>query len=548
MYKVDDATEFEDGNISILDLTKTELIKQAMYSEISDFLNTLKPKPGRSYLHVNMLGSSDIYGPTRNGDYFSSETLQKYYKTFQTTPAKFFKHHRNKKDSPSFGTVIFSAYNPVMQRIELIVEADEATSKEIDSLIAQGMFPKTSMACRLPYDVCSICGNKARTRDEYCAHLMFEMNKLYPDGRKVYAINDNNITWFDCSWVARPADPTSSILTKVAEDMPEMSAAERAEIEGFTEKLAKVVKWADLIKDIGDSGNIMDNVTQTVLDTTEDLPMSLTDVLKNYSLNDSLAAMASLGISPSLAFLAELIAKIYIGDGYEGIGDLVEGYMEQIPEKDKHAQIPIIKLESPQSQVNPNLIAALAPFVPKSSLIKAAIEKRAANIGSGVGYAHNGPAIEPTYEEQQEQVQTAVSQAQAIQIGYGKLLFGLGISALLAKHFISKEIDQRMREQQNLHVPVNYAKIGILKQSDYVVASRMSKASTAQYVGNKERTSIGGEEINTLGLARKLLKKTRTTVGKKLATILKTINTGERIGSELVGSVINKGNYKNGKN
>ena len=106
MIKSNNGTDFEDGSISLLNLSKKGLEKVAACSEITDYLKALKPIPGRSYLHVNMLGSSEIYGPTKNGDFFSTETLQRFHKTFQTTPAKFFKHHQNKSHSPSFGIVI----------------------------------------------------------------------------------------------------------------------------------------------------------------------------------------------------------------------------------------------------------------------------------------------------------------------------------------------------------------------------------------------------------------------------------------------------------
>ena len=520
MIKSNDSTEFEDGNLSILDLSSKEgLEKVAAYSEITEFLKTLKPVPNRSYLHVNMLGSSEVYGPTKNGDFFSTETLKKFHKTFQTTPAKFFKHHQNKSHSPSFGVVVFSTFNPVMKRIELIVEADEATSKELDAMMAKGVYPKTSMACRLPHDRCSICGNKAKTRHEYCKHLMYEMNKLYPDGRRVSAINEDGITWFDCSWVARPADPTSSILTKVAEDLPTMSAAERAEHEGFTEKKATIKKWADLIKEISQEGEVLRNVS-SILKDTKDLPLPLVNVLKNYDLNESLTALATLGISPSINFLSELIAKIHLGDGYEGIGELVEEYLKSVPDD---AMAPAIDLESPSTPISPSLLSALVQYIPGCSLLSSAIEKRS----SGVGYAHLGPHIEPTHEEELAAAQALIPQAKNFEISYGKLLLGLGASALLAKYFISSEIEKRIREERNSHIPQNYVKIGLIKKADYTAASSLSRATITPYTHQKQREDDGS--THGLGMARKLLKSTKTAVGGKLASLLKVVGLGQKV-------------------
>lgn len=529
MIKSNDSTEFEDGNVSFLDLSSSKgLEKIAAYSEITDFLKTLKPIPNRSYLHINMLGASNVYGPTKNGDYFSEETLKKFHKTFQTTPAKFFKHHQNKSHSPSFGVVIFSTFNPMMKRIELIVEADEATSLELDKMMSQGIYPKTSMACRLPHDRCSICGNIAKTRVEYCKHLMFEMNKLYPDGRRVCAINEDNITWFDCSWVVRPADPTSSILMKVAEDLPALGAAERAEIEGLTEKKATIKKWSELIKEITEEGEVLQNAS-IILKRTKDLPLSLTDALANYDLNQSLTAMAVLGISPSINFLSELIAKIHLGSGYEGIGELVEEYVHHIPE---NSMAPMLNLESPIESISPNLLNLLVPYMAESSLLSSMVEKRA----SGVGYAHLGPRIEPTYEEELAAARALLPQAQNLEVSYGKLLLGLGASALLAKYFISSEIEKRLREERNLHLSQNYVKIGLMKKADYKVATSLSKAAMVPYTVQQPKKEKEGSQYG-LSMARKLLKSTETVTGKKLASILKAIGLGQRVKETITNPV-----------
>lgn len=520
MIKSNDSTEFEDGNVTLLDLSsKKGLEKIAAYSEITDFLKTLEPILNRSYLHINMLGSSEIYGPTKNGDFFSTETLKRFHKTFQTTPAKFFKHHQNKSHSPSFGVVIFSTFNPIMQRIELIVEADEATSKELDVLMAKGIYPKTSMACRLPHDRCSICGNVAKTRQEYCKHLMFEMGKLYSDGRRVAAINEDNITWFDCSWVVRPADPTSSVLTKLAEDAHIISAAERAEMEGFAEKKATIRKWSELIKEISEEGEVLQHAS-TILEKTRDLPLFLTNILAHYDLNQSLTAMAILGISPSISFLSELIAKIHLGKGYEGIGELVEEYIHTVPED---SLAPAINIESPLEPIDPIILSALVPYIAGSSLLSSNIEKRA----SGVGYAHLGPHIEPTYEEELVAAQALRPQSDNFQISYGKLLLGLGASALLAKYFISSEIEKRLREERNIHLAQNYVKIGLMKRADYAVASSLSKAAMIPYTLQKQRED--DSTTHGISMARKLLKSTKTSIGGKLATMLKAVGLGQRV-------------------
>lgn len=63
---------------------------------------------------------------------------------------------------------------------------------------------------------CTVCGNRAPTRKQYCDHLKFEMTRLRPDGLKVGALNPSP-RFFDSSWVIRPADRTAYMLKKVAE-------------------------------------------------------------------------------------------------------------------------------------------------------------------------------------------------------------------------------------------------------------------------------------------------------------------------------------------
>ena len=67
------------------------------------------------------------------------------------------------------------------------------------------------MGCKVPEDICSITGKRAKVRADYSDYLKFKMNQVLPDGRKVYAINEKP-RFFDISIVTIPADPTSSFM------------------------------------------------------------------------------------------------------------------------------------------------------------------------------------------------------------------------------------------------------------------------------------------------------------------------------------------------
>ena len=183
-------------------------------SDIASFISTFKPDPGYVYLHVIAMGAGEYYGCNINGDYFPEKDLIERHHTFVTN-AKVFKEHDNKPTSPSYGHVVFSWYNPKMHRVELILAIDKVKGKEFIDRQARGEQLEVSMGARVAYDVCSICGNKARKRSDYCEHILRDKRKIYPDGRQPYMINYNP-TFFDISIVRRRADRIAYVLEKVA--------------------------------------------------------------------------------------------------------------------------------------------------------------------------------------------------------------------------------------------------------------------------------------------------------------------------------------------
>jgi len=348
------------------------------------------------------------------------------------------------------------------------------------------------------------------------------------------AINDGPLTAFDISAVIRPADPNSSILQKIAYDGSTMGSAELAEVEGLTEdgfhKRASMKKLSELIKEITDGCYVVDVLAPAGKGlgsaSPKDLPIHLVEKLHHFDLSQVLASMADMGISPSVKFLAELIARKKLGEGYDGIGEIVQNFMADVPTSE---QVPVLHFEEP-SERSLMVDSILKPFVDSCSLTADAIEKRASNIG----YAGNGPHIEPTEAElaQQKALSVELAKQEMQSVGYTKLLLGLGAAALLAKYFITSQIEKKFREQKSAHE--NGVKITIVKQSsDYRVASHLSKVAMAQAlpkIKQEEKQSDGSKALGVgLSATKKALESSQTKIGGKLAGLLRLISLGSKV-------------------
>jgi hypothetical protein len=296
---------YGDHNSEIVSLISSEnLHKKASYSdELKEYITFLKKKVDKTYALVNALSAGEHYGCNRNGDFFPEDVLQRYHKTFEAL-GHVYKHHVNKDPRRSFGKVVFSHYNPSMHRVELIIELDNTRAADIiERLEKQIEDVKVSMACRVPYDVCSICGNKARKLSEYCSHLKEKMGRIMGDGRRVYAVNTMP-KFFDISVVTIPADRTAGFIAKVASDsststvdvneyIPSAKVAEDLSKESDLESSADIKKKIDIeIKALTPDPHGL------ILKTQGNLTKDKLVKLAEYPLNEVLSTMIGLRIMP----------------------------------------------------------------------------------------------------------------------------------------------------------------------------------------------------------------------------------------------------------
>lgn len=532
MYKLIDANSFfneDEPSITILHPENIKsLVKTAGDQQIEAYIKDIQPEKGKMYLHILALGAGEYFGSNKNGDNFPEGNLIEYYKSFETSPAHVFRHHINKSKDKAIGQVLFSVYNPRMHRVELIAEVDQSLGDDIERKIALGEYPSTSMACKTPYDVCSICGNKAHSRAEYCKHLRTQLGQMLPDGRRIAALNVGPLKFFDISIVIKPADVTSSILRKVAfaEPVSSIELAEAEELSDEQVKEASFKKFSEFIKKI-ETGQIIKTSPHLsqILARVQDPDYHLIENLTNVPLEHAFRSMAELGISPSLSFLAELISRRVLGDVGKNMGVLIEELVNTVGVN--NMDIPHVEFES-EGEVSPFTHKALLPYVERSSLFPEYVEKRASH--SGVGYANLGSGwIEPTDEELRQAHMQPMNEATHTPLF--QTLIGIGGVALLAKWYIANLIQQRVNRPQHQ----NNAKIVLTKRaSDVETMHKLCKASMEQVVVIVPPDTSVTDSSKSIGLSlfRKFLSKSPNPQVKNLSRIVKTV--------DLVGSLNKK--------
>lgn len=283
-----------------------------MHPEIAKYISNAKKIPGKTQLLIDALGAGEWWGSNKNGDYFPHDQLshpgRDYgYQTFMHHAFPY-RHHVNKDPLKAFGDkVILSAYHPGMHRVQLIVAVHDPKCQDILQRVDNGDFPDVSMGCRVPYDQCSVCGNRAKNRAQYCDDLKWRMNKILPDGRKVMAINWRP-KFFDISFVLIGAEKASKVLMKVAQQQqPVRSSAELGEKyynklwKGADLKSAAVDKKSAITKEVPMKVENIRPIVESapaIKSREPTLPPAVVKSLAGFPLSEIFSTLAFLGIDP----------------------------------------------------------------------------------------------------------------------------------------------------------------------------------------------------------------------------------------------------------
>jgi hypothetical protein len=283
-----------------------------IHPAIAKYIASAKKIPGKSQLLIDAMGAGEWWGSNRNGDFFPEDQLghrgRDYgYETFMHY-AYPFRHHVNKDPARAYGDkVILAVYHPTMHRVQLIVAVHDEKCRDILSQVDNGDYPDVSMGCRVPYDQCSICGNRAKNRGQYCDDLKYRMNKMLPDGRRVMAVNWRP-KFFDISFVLIGAEKASHVLMKVASQQLGYgrSSAELGE-RFYTKRAHSLPKRAAVQKQGTITKEVPAKVTnvEKVVDSAPDvkslerpLPPAVLNALSGFPLSEIFSTLAFLGIDP----------------------------------------------------------------------------------------------------------------------------------------------------------------------------------------------------------------------------------------------------------
>jgi len=349
--------------------------------DVVRYIENLRPRQDAQYVLVNALGAGEFYGSNINGDHFPEPSLIHIPPDWSGVPpvdkvisknwpygfptfynAYPYAHHRNKDPKRAFGEVELATWNENMRRVELVTRVDHDKCQQFGGTgvwdrLRLGQYPDVSMGTKVPFDTCSICLDWAKyrealatfdpkkhvhpgqaallyhkelvqrtgkgirglsvTRNDYCEHAKTMMNRIFPDGRKVWVYNDFP-RFFDISFVFIGADKTAKVMLfifhngKTFSVKPSAVVAEEQGVrdsEQETEKTASIEeellksafgkiakpKRAEIKKDVVPS-QFAGKAVPLLTRSEPDLPEKVLDALAGVPLRNALSTASGVGM------------------------------------------------------------------------------------------------------------------------------------------------------------------------------------------------------------------------------------------------------------
>ena len=412
--------------------------------EVSTYIAQLQPRNDSQYVLVNAMGAGEYYGSNINGDRFAEAALVHAPDSWKGVPildkivaekwpygfptfyrAHVFPHHRNKDKTKALGFVELAAWNPHMKRVELVTRLDAQLCMKFggqgvwDKLKA-GEFPDCSMGTKVPFDTCSISLDRelyqkawdtydprrhkspgeaileyhkrlkadngvgirgvSITRADYSEYAAKYMNRILPDGRKVWVDNDFP-AFFDISYVFIGADKIAKAMLKIADAgrVYSIGSAEYAEKLGAVDDLEKTAaipqseilkyepKTAEMSKEVVPN-QLAGKAVPILTDREPDLPAEIQQALGNSGLGAALSTVSGLGM---VLRPREFQRITLISIGKRDLADHLDSTGELFPKMDSKEDVPL-NLQD----FSPSLAQLLAPLMADRSAFGPLIERR----------------------------------------------------------------------------------------------------------------------------------------------------------------------------
>jgi hypothetical protein len=183
-----------------------------------------QPRPGYLYVRSRAISSrcNDNY------DEFPAQEIEAGYRSFVGKPV--FVNHKNDDHRRARGVIVEAVLHKDANLdgsadtwVEVLMEVDAVRFPKLAKAIIAGHIDRTSMGVDVAYSECTVCGNKAATPLEYCAHIPALKGQrirrtIAATGEKqdvLVAERCYGLSFFENSLlVEQPADPTAYFLGK----------------------------------------------------------------------------------------------------------------------------------------------------------------------------------------------------------------------------------------------------------------------------------------------------------------------------------------------
>lgn len=382
------------------------LVKRAAeyHPEISKYIQDAKPMKGLIQALITALGAFEFWGQNVNGDRFRIPALSHKgsdygYETFKTN-ANYFNHHVNQDPALAKGKVLHAVWNDKSKRVELIIGIDPGRDPEAASQIDRGESLCFSMGCKVPYDICTVCANRAKTRAQYCDHLKYMMGQIDPISNQLIGADNTYPKFFDISRVLIPADKTAYMWTKIASaenpfhGVPSAFIAESAGSDDLMKKVAQYreehpVKKASIGKravikkriEFSAKPKLISKLDESVppakallQEAGSTLSKESLNKISELPLDKILSTFAGLGITPKPAEFQRIVIRCVLkkpelADELDAKGHVFDPHGSQATEG-----VPEVRICA--NNFHPGLAQALAPLMSERSFYRPHLTRR----------------------------------------------------------------------------------------------------------------------------------------------------------------------------